>query len=78
MGSFWYLDELSSASINLKPGLRLGHFQEATMSYLDDILCTILLLFVLFNIVTCTPSNKRSCDIIHEAGVPAHMKCENY
>jgi hypothetical protein len=78
MGSFWRLGELGSTSINLKPGLRLGHFQKVTMKYLDDILSTILVLFVLFNIVTCTPYDKKSCDITHPAGVPAHLRCENY
>ena len=77
MGSFWYLDELSSISINLKPGLRLGHFQEATMSYIDDIIIFLAFVGVITGLHIYNPPSK-SCDIIHEAGVPAHMKCENY
>jgi hypothetical protein len=77
MGSFWYLVELSSISINLKPGLRLGHFQEATMSYIEDGIIFLVFIGIVTGMHTYTPPNK-NCDIIHEAGVPAHMRCENY
>ena len=77
MGSFWYLDELSSASINLTPEFRLGHFQEDTMSYIEDGIIFLVFIGVVTGLHTYNPPNKR-CDVIHPAGVPAHMRCENY
>ena len=46
------------------------------MKYIEDIIITIVFIGVVAGITTLEPS-KKSCDIVHESGKPAH-RCEKY